>query len=145
VEASFSGGHNHSALGSAALFAVHLSSFCGRKAECRTVDIMFQPKPYSALNIFNDTQIMTYIVRNVSYSTTKNSMFPSVMDNTRYFSLLPCYLAPCVYFLLVMLQHIHLLLRGVCPLPCNKLLLLQADEGNYGTDQLRCCRPVARP
>jgi len=60
VEASFSGGHYHSPLGSAALFAIHLSSFCGRKAESRSLFIIFQPKHYSVLNIFNDTQTMTY-------------------------------------------------------------------------------------
>jgi len=100
VEASFSGGHYHSVLGSAALFAIHFSSFCGCKAESRTVDIMFQTKPYSVLNIFNDTQIMTYIVRSACCNTAKNSMFPSVMDNMRYFSLLVkfvlCYLTLCV-------------------------------------------------
>jgi hypothetical protein len=73
VDASFSGGRYGSALSSAALFAIHSSSCYGRKAECRTVHIIFQPKFYSMLNIFNVTQTLTAFVTHTGHSNaTKN-------------------------------------------------------------------------
>lgn len=71
-----------------------------------------------------------WLIRHVGYNT-------NAMDNTRFSSLLPTSL--CLASVSSAKAR-----TGVCPVPCNKLLLLQAEVGNYRTDQLRFCRPVAR-